>query len=193
MSSVGRACLVPTLAALYGGIGAATIAPAALAAHAVVYPRTSVPGAYEKYVLRVPNERDVATVRVSLVFPSGVRVVAFAEVPGWVLEIERDREGRVRGATWTGALPVGRFVEFPFVAVNPDAETRLTWPATQVYADGEEVAWAGPEGTATPASVTVLRREGDAARGAWYVAGAALVASLLALGVALRRGSTVAA
>ena len=57
--------------------------PAVALAHAVVYPKTSKPGAYEKYVLRVPNERDVPTIRVELRFPTGLRVVSFGDVPGW--------------------------------------------------------------------------------------------------------------
>ena len=60
--------------------------PAVALAHAVVYPKTSRPGAYEKYVLRVPNERDVPTTRVELRFPAGLRVVSFGDVPGWKLQ-----------------------------------------------------------------------------------------------------------
>ncbi len=35
-----------------------------------------------QYVLRVPNERDVPTVRVELYFPAGLRVVSFGEMFG---------------------------------------------------------------------------------------------------------------
>src|SRR5687768_18183883 len=59
-------------------------------AHAVVFPRQSAPGAYEKYVLRVPNEKAVATTRVEIRFPAGLRVTSFADVPGWQLEIVTD-------------------------------------------------------------------------------------------------------
>jgi uncharacterized protein YcnI len=45
------------------------IAPSIVFAHAVVFPKTSTPGTYEKYVLRVPNERDVPTLQVELRFP----------------------------------------------------------------------------------------------------------------------------
>ncbi len=164
--------------------------PVLALAHAVVFPRASAPGAYEKYVLRVPNERDVPTTRVTLVFPPEVTVVSFADVPGWELEIVTDGGGRVTGASWTGALPVGRFVEFPFVAVNPREAGRVRWNATQTYAGGEDVAWTGPEDSPTPASFTAI---GDVApdapvppsRAPW-LAGAALVVALAALGVALR-------
>src|SRR5262249_20586667 len=38
-------------------------------AHAVVYPKASTTGAHERYVIRVPNERAVATTRVEIQFP----------------------------------------------------------------------------------------------------------------------------
>jgi uncharacterized protein YcnI len=46
-------------------------------ARAVVFPTTSTPGAYEKYSLRVTNERDVPTLRVEINFPKGLRVISF--------------------------------------------------------------------------------------------------------------------
>ncbi len=76
----------------------------ALWAHAVVAPAVSTTRAYETYTLRVPNEKDVATVRVEIDFPPKVFVVSFAEVPGWEVDVERDDTGRAVGATWTGDL-----------------------------------------------------------------------------------------
>lgn len=162
--------------------------PAAAGGHAVVHPVAAPPGAYQKYVLRVPNERDVATTRVTLVFPEEVRVVSFAEVPGWALTVDRDRAGRVVRAVWEGELPVGRFVEFPFVAVNPAEEARVRWNATQTYAGGDVVEWDGPEGSDMPASFTAVRepdRGGSDPAVLWLGAGALLL-SLLALGSSLR-------
>jgi uncharacterized protein YcnI len=163
--------------------------PVLALAHAVVFPRVSAPGAYEKYVLRVPNERDVATTRVALAFPPEVTVVSFADVAGWELAILTDAGGRITGASWTGELPVGRFVEFPFVAVNPRSETRIRWNATQTYAGGEEVAWAGPEDSASPASFTTIvdaPAVPTASPRTPWLAMAGLVVALVALGVALR-------
>lgn len=162
--------------------------PAVLHAHAVVFPQQSPPGAYEKYVLRVPNERNIPTVRVELVFPQGIRVVSFGEVTGWSLEVVAGRDGRIQRAVWTGVLPVERFIEFPFVAVNPDHEASLVWPAVQVYADGERVEWAGAENSATPASVTRVRSAGGQIPGiTLWLSGGALLLALLSLGIALRR------
>lgn len=61
--------------------------PVAADAHAVVFPRTSAPGAYERYVLRVPSERDIPTTRIEIRFPTGARVVSFEDVPGWTLTV----------------------------------------------------------------------------------------------------------
>jgi len=159
--------------------------------HAVVFPRQSTTGAYEKYVLRVPNEKAVATTRVELRFPTGLRVTSFAEVPGWQLEVVMDSAKAITAAIWTGTLPPQRFIEFPFVAANPKADTTLEWPAYQTYADGERVEWTGPEGSERPASVTTIgAATAPAANGGGYtrwLPWVACVLSLVSLGLAIRR------
>jgi uncharacterized protein YcnI len=137
-------------------------------------------------VLRVPTEREVPTTRVEIRFPTQVTVVSFADVPGWELEVITDSAGRIVGAAWTGTLPPKRFVELPFVAVNPREEATLAWPVTQTYAGGEVVEWAGPEESDTPASVTHVAAEGAPTGWPAWLAGAALLCALLALGLALR-------
>lgn len=172
---------------------AALVVPAVALAHAVVFPRTSAPGAYEKYVLRVPNEKDTAaTTRVQIQFPAAVRVISFGDVAGWTLDVRRDSTGRITGATWTGSLPPERFIEFPFVAVNPREEMRLVWPVYQTYTDGERVGWIGPENGDEPASVTIIRAPNAAGGTRWapYVAAAALALALVSLALSLR-GRTV--
>jgi uncharacterized protein YcnI len=177
-----------TLALLFAT--GATLAVASLAmAHAVVYPKASRTGAYEKYVLRVPNEKNVPTLRVELHFPADVRVTSFADVAGWQLEVLTDSAKRIVGAVWTGTLAPQRFIEFPFVAANPKVATKVVWPTYQTYADGQRVEWTGAEGTKTPASATTISPMGDSSsagvtrRIPWL----ALVIALLSLGLALRR------
>jgi uncharacterized protein YcnI len=167
------------------GILSFALLPDAAHAHPVVHPRASHPGAYQKYVLRVPNEREVPTLRVELTFPDGIRVVSFGEVQGWTLEVVSDEAGRVERAIWTGELPAMRFVEFPFVAVNPREEAPLVWPAVQLYEGGERVEWTGPESSETPASVTLMVEKDDMDL-SWWLAAAALIVALGSLGVALR-------
>jgi uncharacterized protein YcnI len=138
----------------------------------------------------VPTERDVPTTRIEIRFPDAVTVVSFADVPGWEIDVRTDRAGKMVGATWTGILLPERFVEFPFVAVNPRAETTLTWPVTQTYEGGEVVEWAGPEGSNTPASITRVSGDGDGWPASAWLAAAALLFAILALGFALRPGKS---
>jgi uncharacterized protein YcnI len=166
------------------------VAPAVVFAHAVVFPKTSTPGAYEKYVLRVPNERDVPTIKVELNFPESLRVVSFGDVPGWKLQVLTDSTQRVTGAVWTGVLPKERFVEFPFVAVNPKDSASITWPTYQTYQGGERVEWTGPDSSYTPVSSTMISALTPApvkvSRTSLYISIIALAFSFTALGVALR-------
>ena len=166
------------------------VAPSILFAHAVVFPKTSTPGAYEKYVLRVPNERDVPTLKVELHFPQGLRVVSFGDVPGWKLQVLTDSAQRMMGAVWTGVLPKERFVEFPFVAVNPKDSTSLFWPTYQTYEGGERVEWTGPDSSKTPVSSTIVSNPAvvpvKVSRTSLYMSVVALLFALTALGVALR-------
>jgi uncharacterized protein YcnI len=171
-------------------LGALAI-PSIVLAHAVVFPKSSTPGAYEKYVLRVPNERDVPTVRVELHFPVGLRVVSFGDVPGWKLQVLTDTAQQITGAVWTGTLPTDRFVEFPFVAVNPKDSSSLSWPTYQTYSSGERVEWTSPDtASKTPVSSTLIAdttpRPIRVSRNSLYISLAALLFSLTALGVALR-------
>jgi len=166
------------------------VVPSILFAHAVVFPKTSTPGAYEKYVLRVPNERAVPTLKVELHFPQGLRVVSFGDVAGWKLQVLTDSAQRVTGAVWTGVLPKERFVEFPFVAVNPKDSTSLSWPTYQTYEGGERVEWTGPDSSKTPVSSTIVSNPAvvpvKVSRTSLYMSVVALLFALTALGVALR-------
>jgi hypothetical protein len=99
-----------------------------------------------------------------------------------------DSAGKITGAVWTGELPPKRFVEFPFIGVNPkEGTTRLVWPAFQTYADGEVVQWTGPAGSKRPASVTELTTRSGGSATALSIAIAALGIALAGLGLALRR------
>jgi uncharacterized protein YcnI len=185
------------LASVATVVAAVVAVPTLAWAHAVVYPKTSTTGGYEKYVLRVPNEKAVATTRVELHFPAGLRVTSFAEVPGWQLQVLTDSAKAITAAIWTGTLEPQRFIEFPFVAANPKTDTKLDWPAYQTYADGERVEWTGPEGSKRPASVTTI---GAAASAAGIGGGfthwlpwVALVLSLVSLGLAMRKPDARAA
>jgi uncharacterized protein YcnI len=201
-STPRRALVGATLA-----VAAALLLPSLANAHVTVWPKSAAHGAYERYVVRVPNEKDVATTRVEIRFPAEVRISSFLDVAGWKLEVVTDSAGKITGAVWTGNLPPKRFVEFPFVAVNPKEGERVVWPAFQTYAGGTIVEWTGPEGSKTPASVTTLTARPATAKadttGAapaantsssgggssvpLYTSLAALALALVSLGLSLRR------
>ncbi|PYP80994.1 MAG: hypothetical protein DMD35_02870 [Gemmatimonadetes bacterium] len=172
---------------------AGALVPAVANAHVTVWPRSAARGAFERYVVRVPNERTTPTTRVEIHFPAEVRISSFLEVAGWQLQVLTDSAGKVTGAVWTGSLPPKRFIEFPFIGVNPKEGERVVFPATQTYEGGEVVQWTGPEGSKTPASVTTLTERpaagagGGASSMAFYFALAALGLALASLGIALRR------
>lgn len=173
------------------------LVPSVANAHVTVWPRSAARGAFERYVVRVPNERNVPTTRVEIHFPAEVRISSFQEVAGWQLQVLSDSAGKITGAVWTGSLPAKRFVEFPFIGVNPKEGERVVFPATQTYEGGEVVEWSGPEGSKSPASVTTLTERPAAGSGAnasgsgsstpLYVSLAALVLGLVSLGLSLRR------
>ena len=167
--------------------------PSVAAGHAVVYPKASPAGAYERYLVRVPNEKGTATTRIEIRFPDAARVISFADVPGWQVAPVLDSAQRIVGAVWTGTLPPQRFVELPFIAVNPKEPTRLVWPVFQSYADGERVEWTGAADAKTPASTTDVGADGSSplgGRGPMLTALAALALALIALGLALRPAPT---
>jgi uncharacterized protein YcnI len=159
---------------------------------AVVFPKTSTPGAYEKYSLRVINERDVPTLQVEISFPAGLRVVSFGDVPGWKLQVLTDSTQRITGAVWRGVLERQHFVEFPFLALNPKGSVSLSWPAYQTYEGGERVEWTSPDTSSkTPISTTLLSEAIPVApvkvsRTSLYISIIGLLLALTALGVALR-------
>jgi uncharacterized protein YcnI len=190
-------------AASLAGVTCALV-PSVARAHVTVWPRTASHGAYERYVVRVPNEKDVATTRVEIRFPAAVRISSFLDVAGWKLEVLTDSAGKITGAVWTGNLPPKRFVEFPFVAVNPREGARIEWPAFQTYEGNQVVEWTGPEGSKTPVSVTTLTARpaagaavdtttraaaasGGGSSTPLYVSLAALALALVSLGLSLRR------
>lgn len=135
-------------------------------AHVTVQPAEAPTGAFFKFVVRVPNERDdAATTRVTVTFPDNLIFVSFQDVPGWDRRVEMrklDEPLEAFGAqidevvgevTWSGgSIEPGTFAEFPFSARVPEDETVLEFPAMQVYSSGEVVEWTGPPGSEEPAA-----------------------------------------
>src|SRR5690349_23759540 len=81
-------------------------------AHIRIYPNESTLGAREKYTMRVPNEKKVATIRVEGEFPPELTVYDFEFKPGWKIDFKKDEKGKIVGAVWNGTVAPYEFVEF---------------------------------------------------------------------------------
>jgi uncharacterized protein YcnI len=126
-------------------------------AHIRIYPTESAPGAREKYTMRVPNEKQVATIRVEGEFPPELNIYDFEFKPGWKLDFKKDDKGKIIGATWTGKIQPYEFVEFGMLGLNPKEGASLTWKFVQFYDDGSKEEFTGPVGSRLPAPVVTLK------------------------------------
>jgi uncharacterized protein YcnI len=122
-------------------------------AHVTVWPRQSSPGAYEKYVVRVPTEGNVATRSVELRVPENVDIVSVGAPNGYTYELKRTGS-RITSIVWTMTIKPGEFAEFAFMARNPKQVSEIRWEAVQRFADGTSTEWTGPAKDRHPASVT---------------------------------------
>src|SRR5580658_4676883 len=88
-------------------------------AHIRIAPTESAPGAREKYTMRVPNEKQVNTIRVEGEFPAAFQISDFVLKPGWKIDFNNEESGKSVRATWTGKGQPYEFVEFGILGINP--------------------------------------------------------------------------
>jgi uncharacterized protein YcnI len=115
--------------------------------------------------MRVPNEKQVNTIRVEGEFPAGLQIYDFEFKPGWKIDFTKDDSGKIVGATWTGKVQPYEFVEFGMLGINPKEETNLVWRFVQYYEDGTKEEFTGPVGSFRPSPVTVLKKPEATATG----------------------------
>jgi uncharacterized protein YcnI len=113
-------------------------------AHVTVNPNEAPKGGFTKLSFRVPNEKEVATVKVEVAFPADAPVaeVSTRPIPGWTAAVEKTGEAVTR-VTWSGGtIAPGEFQEFDVsLGPLPDKLDRMVFKALQTYADGEVVRW----------------------------------------------------
>ena len=149
---------------LVGLVAVAVIAATTASAHIKIAPTHSAFGAREKYTMLVPNEKQVATVKIEGEFPSELNVYDFEFKPGWKIEFKKDDKGKIVGATWTGTIAPYEYVEFGMLGANPKAgSASLVWKFVQYYADGKTEEFTGPMGSSLPSPVVTLTSEQAAA------------------------------
>jgi uncharacterized protein len=150
----------------------ASLATAALAGTAsahVTIPDPAERGGFSIVTFSVPNERDdSATVSLAVQLPQDrpLPSVRPQPKPGWTVAVTmrtldepielfgEEQTEVVDTVTWSGGtIEPGQFDTFALsVGPLPDDVDRLTFPAVQTYASGEEVAWieVAPEGGEEP-------------------------------------------
>jgi uncharacterized protein YcnI len=133
-------------------------------AHVTVNPREVPPDSNQTFTVRVPTEKEEATVKVRVEFPAGLTVSRFQPKPGWTREVERDSQQRITAVTWSGGqVGPGEYDEFAFIGRTPKEGAALSFKAYQTYQGGETVEWVGAEGTERPAALVKLASTAAAA------------------------------
>jgi uncharacterized protein YcnI len=136
--------------------------PALSDAHVRVFPsddlNTTPACGLEKFVVRVPVEKPIATVAVRLVVPRVVTVTQVQAKPGWKVSFEKTK-GRISAITWSGGrLEPQEFDEFAFIGAAPKTMQTVNWDAYQTYEDKSVVAWTGSIDSDTPHSQTTFTK-----------------------------------
>ncbi|HZP34697.1 MAG TPA: DUF1775 domain-containing protein [Candidatus Acidoferrales bacterium] len=133
------------------GVVLSLAAAPAVFGHIKIYPMQSTFGAREKYTMRVPNERQSATIRVEGEFPAGLEIYDFEFKPGWKIDFKKDEKGKIIGAVWTGRIEPYEFVEFGMLAINPKSGSpNLLWKFYQYYEDGFKEEFTAPPDAKMP-------------------------------------------
>jgi uncharacterized protein YcnI len=128
-------------------------------AHVVVYPQQSTQGAFEKFTVRVPSEKDIPTVKVEIKIPAEVAISRFQPMAGWKYDLTKDSSSKITSVVWTATgegLSSTEFSEFSMQGKVGDQATTISWKAYQTYKDGSVVEWVGAPDSDKPASVTTV-------------------------------------
>ncbi len=136
---------------LLAGAALVFLAAPAVFGHIRIAPTESNYGAREKYTMRVPNEKQSATIRVEGEFPAGLEVYDFEFKPGWKIDFRKDDKGKIIGAVWTGRIQPYEFVEFGMLAINPkQGDAKMLWKFHQYYEDGTREDFTAPPDAQMP-------------------------------------------
>ncbi|AQY50688.1 hypothetical protein PWEIH_14174 [Listeria weihenstephanensis FSL R9-0317] len=133
------------------------VSPVLASAHVSVAPTESTTGAWETYTVKVPVEKDSATIKLVVKIPTGVAFQSYEPVPGWNVAVNKADST----VTWTAAgkgIQNGEFQRFSFIAQNPDKAGAVNWNAYQYYQDGSIVEWTGDADADYPHATTTISK-----------------------------------
>ena len=164
-------------------------------AHVTVQPREVVTKKGGVFVVSVPTEKAVPTVKIRLEFPTGMRVSRLRAKAGWTAAVERDTSKAITAVTWSGGkIAPEEYDEFAFNARVNAPPSQLAIKAYQTYEGGEVVEWtnlsADPKAQHPAPKLTVVpeqSRFASAAKDNW-MGGTALVLGFAAVTLAVRNG-----
>jgi uncharacterized protein YcnI len=179
-------------ATLFAAVAAALVLAPAAAAHVEISPSRVAADSVARFMIEIPAERNVPTVKIEVKLPSGLGSVRLAARPGWK---STNRSGVV---TWSGGkIEPGHSGKFAFSAHVPNTPRgELVFPTLQTYANGEIVRWIGAPTSDTPAPRVTLGTDAvsapaKTASGGFPVKLAIALVSLIGVGMvglfALRR------
>jgi uncharacterized protein YcnI len=126
-------------------------------AHVVVNPENAIKGTFQEFTVRVPNEKDIPTVKVELDVPAAVDISQFNPVPGWKYDLTKDSSGKITMIIWTSTgdgIAASQFEKFTIAGLISKNATAIDWKAHQTYQNGSVVDWVGNDTSDTPAPVT---------------------------------------
>ena len=129
-------------------------------AHVTVLPKEATAGSYEVFTVRVPSEKEVATVKVEVKIPVDVDISRFEPKPGWKYDVTRDDKKKITSVVWTATgdgFSATEFGEFKMQGKIADTAKELSWKAYQTYKDNSVAEWTGAADSKTPASVTSVK------------------------------------
>jgi periplasmic copper chaperone A len=161
---------------------AALAIPALAAAHVTLQPEEVPAGGFNRFDVRVPNERDdAATEKVEVEMPDGFVFASYEPVPGWTVDVAFEKldepieafgeeiDEQVNTITWTAddpnaAIQPGQFRDFGLSVGIPDSAQpgdTLTFKAIQTYDNGEVVRWIGAPDADEPAPTVAITAPAD--------------------------------
>jgi uncharacterized protein YcnI len=165
-------------------------------AHVTISPREIVTKGGGTFIVNVPTEKPVPTVKIRVEFPEGMRVSRVRAKAGWTVQAERDTSKAITALTWSGGkIGPDEFDEFAFTARVNAPPSQLAIKAYQTYEGGEVVAWTNtdmptPQGARPAARITITPEQSrytTLAQENW-LGGTAMLLGLVALTLSMRNG-----
>jgi YD repeat-containing protein len=127
-----------------------------LSAHVTVQPKEVPVKSLQEFLVRVPTEKDQPTTAVRLVFPEGFELLRVRPTAGWKCEFERDADGRIVAAAWSGgSISRNEYEVFSFMARSQSPGV-VKIEAYQTYGEHDVVAWVNAAEPRPAPQITVL-------------------------------------